>query len=142
MFIKAKEIHRKEIINILNEVSFDLKSQGINQWDYPFEENIINIEEAYIFIENNEIIGVFFLKELKNFYLYKIAIKPRFQGKSYGMKIIEFLKHLSKINNKNFYLDCWAGNEKLKQFYKKCDLKYLGDYPEDDYYVSIFRGDK
>ena len=57
------------------------------------------------------------------------------------MKIIEFVKHLSKINNKNFYLDCWAGYEKLKQFYKKCDLKYLGDYPEDDYYVSIFEAD-
>lgn len=140
MFIKAKEIHRKEIINILNEVSFDLKSQGINQWDYPFEENSINIDEAYIVEENNKILAVFFLKEAKNYYLYKIAIKPIFQGKSYGKRILDFVKQVSIKNNKNFYLDCWAGNEKLRQFYKKCDLKYLGDYPEDDYYVSIFRG--
>lgn len=79
MFIKAKEIHRKEIINILNEVSFDLKSQGINQWDYPFEENIINMDEAYIFIENNEIIGVFFLKELKIFIFIKLQLSPDFK---------------------------------------------------------------
>lgn len=72
--------------------------------------------------------------------MYKIATKPIFQGKSYGKRILDFVKQVSIKNNKNFYLDCWARNEKLKQFYKKCDLKYLGDYSEDDYYISIFRG--
>ncbi|WP_088012228.1 GNAT family N-acetyltransferase [Gottfriedia acidiceleris] len=42
----------------------------------------------------------------------------------------------------SIYLDCWAGNDKLKQFYQNYGLKQLGDFPENDYYISIFKHEK
>jgi hypothetical protein len=41
--------------------------------------------------------------------------------------------------NKTLYLDCWAGNEKLKEFYFNNGFEYVGDFPEEDYFISVFK---
>ncbi|GAA0180924.1 hypothetical protein SH2C18_35360 [Clostridium sediminicola] len=37
------------------------------------------------------------------------------------------------------YLDCWAGNEKLRTFYLKAGFDFCGDFPEDNYMSSVFK---
>jgi hypothetical protein len=37
------------------------------------------------------------------------------------------------------HIDCWAENEKLKDFYSKNGFEYLGDFAEEDYLISIFK---
>lgn len=140
MIVKSTVNDKNMIIEILNEVALNLIKKGINQWGYPINEEEIDFHKCYLLLESNETIGVFFLKELKDFYLYKIAIKPKFQSRGYGKIIIDFTKSMSIDKNKYFFLDCWAGNEKLKNFYKNCQLTYMGDFPEEDYFVSIFKG--
>lgn len=75
----------------------------------------------------------------KSKYLYQIAILPKYQGRNLGFHIIQFPCSFVKEMNKTLYLDCWAGNDKLKEFYFKNGLEYMGDIQEEDYFISIFK---
>lgn len=142
------------IIELLNKVTLDLHGKKINQWSYPwdFEEIEIDIKNSniYVITLDNLILGTFSLKEwdynklfhstaLKDLYLYRIAVLPEYQGRNVGVKVIEHACGISKIMGKELYLDCWAGNIKLKNFYLKAGLEYVGDFSENDYMVSVFR---
>lgn len=143
----------KRIVYILNAVTLHLIQKGISQWDYPWEEdkivNQIKNNFSYVLLANDEIIGAFCINEIdyinelpvdvKSNYLSQIAILPEFQGKNFGSAIINFTCSFSKRLNKALYLDCWAGNEKLKYFYSRNGLEYIGDFPEEDYFTSIFQ---
>ena len=143
----------KQILYILNTVTLHLIQKGINQWEYPWdEERIINQIKNnffYVLLVNDEIIGVFCIYEIDNIndlpvdvrsnYLSQIAILPEFQGINFGSEILNFACCYAKRLNKTLYLDCWAGNEKLKRFYSRNGLEYIGDFTEDDYVISIFQ---
>ncbi|MFF2796389.1 GNAT family N-acetyltransferase [Lysinibacillus xylanilyticus] len=96
-----------------------------------------------------KIIGTFCINEIDNInefpvelnskYLSQIAILPEFQGRNFGSSITQFACSFVKGLRKTLYLDCWAGNEKLKEFYSRNGLEYIGDFPEEDYYISIFK---
>ena len=149
----ATLIDWEQVLNVLNKVTLDLQKKGINQWDYPWDANEIISEikdnHLYVLIIDSEIIGTFCIKEIDslseleiNFnseYLYKIAILPEYQGNKFGSVITEFACAFANEKNKTIYLDCWAGNEKLKHFYLNNGFDYQGDFPEKDYYVSIFK---
>ncbi|AVK86606.1 hypothetical protein C3943_25600 [Lysinibacillus sp. B2A1] len=93
---------------------------------------------------DKKIIGTFCISEIektnefsveaKSKYLSQIAILPEFQGKNFGSSITQFACSFVKELKKTIYLDCWAGNEKLKEFYLRNGLEYIGDFPEEDYY--------
>jgi len=141
------------IVDILNKVTLNLQEKNINQWVYPWEYEKLNTEmengNIYVLAVGQMIIGTFFLKDigsniishanqLNNMYLYRIAILPEYQGKNIGLKIINFACEESRKSRKILYLDCWAGNEKLKSFYSKAGLHFCGDFPEENYMISVF----
>ncbi len=64
---------------------------------------------------------------------------PEAQGRGVGEAVCAWVKAYADSRRKSVYLDCWAGNEKLKDFYSKAGFDYLGDYPEEDYQISAFR---
>ena len=41
--------------------------------------------------------------------------------------------------NITIYFDCWAGNNFLRKFYTEVGFEYMGDFPEEDYFVSAFK---
>ncbi|MFC3771642.1 GNAT family N-acetyltransferase [Paenibacillus sp. GCM10012303] len=141
------------VLKILNETTVHLISKGISQWSFPWEpEMIINeISSNHCFIVKvGEVIcGVFFIRDIDclngvsidpcSKYLSKIAISPEFQGMGYGSKILAFACTFAQDQNSTLYLDCWAGNDKLKAFYVNNGMEYLGDYPEESYFISVFR---
>ena len=55
--------------------------------------------------------------------------------------MMEYSLTLSKKLELLLYLDCWAGNDKLKNFYLNNGFKHVGDFPEEDYFISVFKGD-
>lgn len=137
------------ILNIYNKVTIELLRKEIYQWEYPWTKNDIvsMIDNIYLLDNGNDIVGCFEIKEfsLKNYmmnqgdlYLGKIAILPEYQGQSLLSKIIDYVKELSIKEKRNCYLDCWAGNHKLKEIYEKHG-EYIGDFKEADYYISIFQ---
>ncbi|WP_454099323.1 GNAT family N-acetyltransferase [Metabacillus sp. SLBN-84] len=71
-------------------------------------------------------------------YLSQLAILPAHQGKGIALYITEFACSYAMSVKKKIYLDCWAGNEKLKNFYLKAGFDFQGDLPEGDYSISIF----
>lgn len=143
----------KNVINILNKAALDLHTKGINQWDYPWDEDEVfpQIQSGYLYIVlvDGQVIATFGIKEINSLsncliepgshYLYQIAILPEYQGKGYGAGIIDWACENARENNKTFYLDCWAGNDKLKSFYQGNGFSYEGDFPEEDYYISVFK---
>ncbi|WP_280771599.1 GNAT family N-acetyltransferase [Salipaludibacillus daqingensis] len=148
---RIKDLQR--ILYILNETTFVLKQKGMNQWNDPWDENkitdqIIN-NNSYVFILNNEIVGTFCIHKINNInelsvepeskYLSQIAMLPTYQGRNLGSKITDYACSLVRGLNKSLYLDCWSGNKKLKEFYTNSGLEYIGDFPEEDYFISIFR---
>lgn len=143
------------IVELLNKVTLNLHRKNINQWIYPWnfkdvEEDIEN-RKTYIIRIDSQLAGTFSIKdtgsmndgltviEPGNLYLYRIAVLPEYQGKNIGLQIVDYAFKISIDSKKILYLDCWAGNKKLKDFYLKAGFDLCGDFPEEDYMVSVFK---
>jgi GNAT superfamily N-acetyltransferase len=150
---KARLENSDEIVKLLNKVTLHLKSKGVNQWKHPWnpEEIIldINTENIYLLLFQGLIAGTFAIKKLEeekfhlmkigDYYIYRIALLPEFQGNNLGREIIDYACEYAERNFITIYLDCYSGNKKLREFYLKSGLDYVGDFPEEDYFVSVFR---
>ncbi|WP_051624031.1 GNAT family N-acetyltransferase [Clostridium akagii] len=142
------------IVELLNKVTLSLHQKNINQWTYPWNFKEINMDienkNIYVITIAKLIVGTFSIKDMdinavlhisepNNLYLYRIAILPEYQGKNIGLEIINYVFKISKNRGKILYLDCYAGNVKLKDFYSRSGFDFCGDFPEEDYVVSVFR---
>lgn len=151
------ELARKDMLNkvvkILDCVTEDLIKKGINQWEYPWDQNVIERdvigERVFIVKYKEEPIATFsikniscsnneFYKDKKGKYLYRLAIMPSVQGLGLGSEILSYIEEDYDFTHDDLYLDCWSGNERLKRFYEIAGFRYLGDFPEEDYEISIF----
>jgi GNAT superfamily N-acetyltransferase len=154
MFIRLAQIRDlQRVLFILNKTTLDLQQKGIFQWDYPCDkQKIINQIEnncSYVLLEDDKVIGTFCISSIDHInelsveagskYLSQIAILPEFQGRNFGKMIVDFSYAFAKELKKSLYLDCWAGNKKLKEFYSRNGLTYLGDFAEEDYFISVFQ---
>lgn len=152
--IRSAEIKdRGSIVCILNKVTLYLHENGINQWCYPWNyyeiEKDIKSGHVYVMTENDLIIGTFSMKDIDNLaslliehgskYLYRVALLPEHQGENLGIKVINYACEYAGSLEKALYLDCWAGNEKLRSFYRSAGFVFLGDFPEEDYFISVFK---
>ena len=138
-----------EILSLLNETASDLQAKGNPQWEVPWPKQElfkdIQLGRIYAVTLKRQLIGSFGLKEKSqirdralepgSLYLYQLALHPKFQGLGLGEKILERIKNDFPI----IYLDCWAGNEKLRRFYSLNGFEFLRDVPEEDFFVSVFR---
>jgi len=144
---------QQQVLDVLNKVTLDLHQKGINQWDYPWHANecSIDIEKnyAYVLLIEDKIVGTFFIKDIdclsdlkiysKSKYLYQIAILPDYQRNKLGSVIMNFACNLATDVNKAIFLDCWSENDKLKKFYVNNGFENQGDFPEDNYFITIFK---
>lgn len=147
----AKQGDQKDILNVLNAAALILHEKGISQWEYPWDEKelVDQMEFLYVVTVDNQVIGTFGIKDIdclneysfepSSKYLYQIAILPEYQGKGYGPVITSWVREYVCGGGKPLYLDCWAGNQKLKSFYQENGFDYVGDFPEEDYYISVFK---
>lgn len=142
------------IVELLNKVTLNLHQKNINQWTYPWNFEEINIDiknkNTYVITTDKLIVGTFSIKDMGinmvldiskpyNLYLYRIAILPRYQGKNIGLKVVNYAFQVSRNLRKTLYLDCWAGNIKLRKFYSKAGFDYCGNFQEEDYMISVFK---
>ena len=148
----AKEKDINEIFQLLKKVTEDLHKKGIKQWVDEWKiQNITDLvlnNNFYVqrLEKDGEIIGIFSLEENKllldqfpkSLYLSKIALLPKYQKKGIGAKMIQKAIEIVHSQGKVVVLDCWNGNQKLKEYYTKIGFKYIMDLPEDNYFISIF----
>ncbi|WP_226675226.1 GNAT family N-acetyltransferase [Mesobacillus jeotgali] len=144
----AKQEDVKEIMSILNAASLALLDKGINQWTYPWDAQRLVKQLGFLHVGtvSGNVIATFGIKDLNGWhvgnigkYLYQIAIHPEFQGKGYGSEITSWACQYARRLGEELYLDCWAGNKKLKDFYSGNGFEYVGDFPEEDYHISVFK---
>lgn len=152
-FRTAKIENARDITELLNIVTLYLHQKSVMQWQYPWDQTVIEHDISANFVEilliDGRIIGTFSIKQSKSnswapeiqddfIYVYRIAIHPDYQGKGIGKRIIRHAVHLGQTRKMNLYLNCWAGNNKLRKFYADSGFKYIGDFPENDYQISTF----
>ena len=149
--VLANESNAYEIYYILSKAKEKLNKKGIEQWKEGWDINDIKkkckLGLFYVFYDKGNIIGCYSIeknaniewienKEKEYTYLSLLCLHPDYQGKSLG-KVL--LQSAFENSNKIIYLDCWAGNNKLKKFYESNGFKYIKDTKENDYFISIFK---
>lgn len=148
----AKKDDISSVLDVLNKTTLALQKKEIHQWSYPWAQVDIqqDIDNGFCFILMNEgqIIATFTMREVTTLgykklnspcqELGRIAILPENQGDNIGARILYYVHTFADQTMQRVYLDCWAGNEKLKTFYTRHGFVYLGDFPENDYVISVF----
>lgn len=140
------------VLNILEMAALKLLAKDVHQWEYPWDENevksYIETDSFYITCADNQAVGCFGLKPFENnpfaddkngLYLYHLAVHPQHSATGLSQKICRWIQRYAKNNGVTVYFDCWAGNDFLKKFYSENGFEYMGDFPEEDYYVSAFK---
>lgn len=137
--IKKAGIADSKVVTELHHACTDaLLAKGIPQWNYLQEQDIIrDIAFTYVLISNDEVIAAFCMKPYQEhaYYAFRIAVHPDVQGRGIGKEIVTWLKNFEHP----VYLDCWNGNDKLKDFYKENGGDVIGVFPEEDYDICVFR---
>jgi ribosomal protein S18 acetylase RimI-like enzyme len=141
---KAKLVELDNVFNLYKSCIKDLLSKDIVMWDknYPTRELIkkdIELNNLYVIEKNKNFIGAFVLDEYLDEYWEKVnwknnnfigihllAIKPDFQGKGYGKKIIKFCEQFAKDNDyESIHLDVFSKNKAAINLYQKFDYKFV-----------------
>jgi RimJ/RimL family protein N-acetyltransferase len=71
-------------------------------------------------------------------YLQSLMIESTEQSKGLGLMFLDGVMTLMKDQRGTIILDCWAGNIKLRDFYEKAGFIHHGDFPENDYEISVY----
>lgn len=151
--IKASENCLHSVVDIINDATLNLNKKGINQWNYPCDakeiEHDIMKNYVYILVLNDNVVGTFSLRPIEHYapldvepnskYLYRLAILSAYKGNNLGKEMIEYVCRTARCLGSTIYLDCWAGNKKLRKFYTEAGFEFLGDFPEEDYFISVFK---
>lgn len=138
----------ENIIELYKERMQWFKDNEINQWsrylkNHPKSEfrEVIEKENYFILIKDNQIIAGFELSErmsfwedknTKAYYIYKIVTKVGLR--KLGEIIFDICRDLAKQNGKNYLrLECLSTNEKLNQIYENYHFELvkqgIGYYP-------------
>ena len=79
--------------------------------------------------------------DLRLWHLHKLMIEPEEQGRGLGSILVDAVKEQVASRGGTIVLDCWAGNEKLRDFYTRAGFRLHGVFPEDGYEIAVFTWD-
>ncbi|MBE0424416.1 MAG: GNAT family N-acetyltransferase [Lutibacter sp.] len=140
MIKKASKTDLEELLSIVKSCGKKLIDQGIFQWNeaYPKREDLledIELQELWKLEDKNSIIGSIVLtenedteyqdvkwltKNQKNLYIHRLAVDPKFQGKGYAQKLMDFAEKYAKENGYNsIRLDTFSQNKRNQKFYEQ-----------------------
>lgn len=71
-------------------------------------------------------------------FLHALMLEPAVQGKKLGLDFLAGVRQLVTPVGGTIFLDCWAGNTKLRDFYQRAGFTFHGIYPFEDYEVAVF----
>ena len=139
MIRKAKVSEIDKIITITRACAAHMIEKNIFQWNehYPTKEAFqqdIERSELYVFLISEKIMGCIVISTLKdeeyndvtwltedgnNYYVHRLAIHPKHQGKGYAKKLMDFAEGIAKENNAtSVRLDTFSQNNRNQKFYE------------------------
>lgn len=137
---KASESDLAQLLSIVKTCGQNLIVQGIFQWNekYPSKEVLLEdiaLQQIWKLEDGNSIVGLIVLTEIEdqeyqhvkwltknqnNIYIHRLAIDPKFQGKGYAQKLMDFAEKYAKENNYNsIRLDTFSQNKRNQMFYEQ-----------------------
>ncbi len=140
MIKKASKQDLDQLLTVVKSCGKNLIDQGIFQWneEYPKREDLledIELQELWKLEDKNSIIGLIVLtenedaeyqdvkwltKNHKNLYIHRLAVDPKFQGKGYAQKLMDFAEKYAKENGYNsIRLDTFSQNKRNLKFYEQ-----------------------
>lgn len=135
-----------EIHKLTQSCAKNLIESSIFQWNeqYPSKEVLkkdIELLQLFKLEINNQIIGIIVLtevedteyknvkwltKSLKNLYVHRLAVHPKFQRKGFAKQLMEFAENYAKNNNyESVRLDTFSKNSRNLKFYEARNYKKL-----------------
>ncbi|KAK0125573.1 hypothetical protein ONS95_000420 [Cadophora gregata] len=77
----------------------------------------------------------------RTWYLHSLMLEPSLQCNGLGKRLLKDVLNTwgQRHGEGTIVLDCWAGNEKLRQFYEEVGFSLVGVYPEEGYEIAVFK---
>ncbi len=153
---KGKLSEINQLFEIYLNGKNDLENKGIYQWTnhYPTRsiiENDLKKDVLFVLKNDKEIIGAINISEeqeteyetinwefdnSKVLVIHRLVIDPKYQGKGYARKLMDFAEKFAKENNySSIRLDAYTQNKRVLDFYKKRKYFIRGNvnFPEREY---------
>lgn len=157
MIRKGKSSDIDNIITITKACADNMTDNGIYQWNehYPNRKAFLNdVEQGELYVLNieNTLIGCItistFMDEeyipiawltpnTNNIYIHRLAIHPKYQGKGFAQKLMDFAESFARENDfASIRLDTFSQNQKNQKFYEARNYKRLGNiyFPKQSEY--------
>ncbi|KAM5377928.1 hypothetical protein ACJZ2D_004832 [Fusarium nematophilum] len=157
---RADATESSAIVNLSARVQHALEASGSQQVFGPLRTKVVDDAIlhgcCYVLTEAEHLIGsvlvapmaadCLYLSQLQGigdfarpfWVLESLMIEPGRQGKGVGLQFLTSITEMYRPLNGTIFLDCWAGNATLRDFYRRAGFRELGDVPEEDYYITIF----
>ncbi len=73
-------------------------------------------------------------------YVHKLALRPTYLRRGFGLQMIEWAERVSKTAGKNFLrLDCLAENGKIRSYYENLGFIHQGDAEIEGWKASLYQ---
>ena len=143
---KAIEKDLDQLYQVIRCCAQHLIKNGVFQWNetYPSKEILqkdIDLQQIWKLEENNLIVGLIVLTEIEdkeyknvqwktkngnNLYVHRLAVHPKFQGRGFAQKLMDFAESYAIKNKYNSVrLDTFSQNNRNLKFYKKRNYAQL-----------------
>jgi ribosomal protein S18 acetylase RimI-like enzyme len=146
-----------ELLQITRACAASMVAKNIYQWNevYPnkqafledFERNelfVLEIENIIVgcitistFMDEEYIPISWLTSNSNNLYIHRLAIHPKYQGKGYAQKLMDYAETYAEKNNYvSVRLDTFSQNNRNVQFYEQRGYKRLGEifFPKQSEY--------
>ena len=153
---KGKLSEINQLFQIYLNGKSDLENKGIYQWtiNYPTRsiiESDLKKDVLFVLKNDKEIIGAINISQeqepeyetikwqfdnSKVLVIHRLVIDPKYQGRGYARKLMEFAEKFAKENNySSIRLDAYSQNKRVIDFYKKRKYFIRGNvnFPERAY---------
>ena len=156
---RAEQVDIAYIVDLSRRVQEKLTASGslqqIGPIPYEMVEAQVNAGTAHILEGGSKRLGSVFVEPvkveslghwkladpmLKPWFLHKLMLEPGEQGHGLGAHFLEGIKVYvaSRQPGGTIVLDCWAGNDKLRDFYTRSGFKLRGVFPANGFEVAVF----
>lgn len=145
---KATEEDLEELYEITKSCAKNMIEKGIFQWDEKYPslavlQKDIELQQLWKIAEPDTIVGMIVLTEIEdeeyknvkwltqnnhNLYVHRLAVNPKFQGRGYAQRLMNFAEKFAKENNyESIRLDTFSKNKRNQIFYEKRNYIKLGN---------------
>jgi len=128
-----------EVIELLADAAARLRAKGIEQWPERFPETYIRhlVEQGvvYVAVSDEEVNGSFCLQwsdvafwgtRSDAGFIHHLAVRQSYAG--LGRELIAWADQRAAEEGRGFLcLDCWAGNDRLRRYYKELGFHNVGE---------------